>query len=60
MNSGEDILEMCSRNVDFHGAGAGGARAVVRDMARVRWERRWRVEGEMVAIGDLKCRNLWI
>jgi hypothetical protein len=32
-NSGDGILEICSRNVFFHGAGCEGVRVEVEDMA---------------------------
>jgi hypothetical protein len=35
-NSGDGILEICSRNAFFHGAGCAEAREEVEDMARER------------------------
>jgi hypothetical protein len=47
-NSGEAILFTCSKNCFFHGAGLGGAREEVVDMARKRRARR--DKGAMVAV----------
>ena len=54
-NSGESILPMCSRNVDFHGAGLGAAvedvEAMLRDwIARLKCEIRGSIREAMIAV----------
>lgn len=44
-NSGDGILEICSRNVFFHGAGCDGAREELEDMALERRVSRYKVSG---------------
>lgn len=53
-NSGEDILEMCSRKGFFHGAGVEECWVVV-DIVRVREVRRRRVLEAIVAVLDGNC-----